>query len=146
MDGRPDILAPTIGLRRPAFNTAAGRTPLSRLPDAALDHWLDHLEPKEMTNFTLTDKRALRAEILRIREQGYAITAQEMRRGFHAIAVPLRRYDGVTIAAVSVAGLGRGFRGRHLRREVHRRAARGDRGVDAAAAVTHRRMKAPFVA
>jgi IclR family pca regulon transcriptional regulator len=26
-----------------------------------------------------------------------------MRRGFHAIAVPLRRYDGVTIAAASVA-------------------------------------------
>jgi IclR family pca regulon transcriptional regulator len=56
-----------------------------------------------MTDFTVTDKKALRAEIQHVREQGYAITAQEMRRGYHAVAVPLRRYDGATIAAVCVA-------------------------------------------
>jgi IclR family pca regulon transcriptional regulator len=103
LHGRPDVLAPTIGLRRPAFNTAAGRVLLSQLPDAALDAWLEKLEPKVMTNFTVTDKKALRAEIRHVREQGYAITAQEMRRGFHAVAVPLRRHDGATLAALSVA-------------------------------------------
>jgi IclR family transcriptional regulator, pca regulon regulatory protein len=103
LHGRPDVLAPTIGLRRPAFNTAAGRVILSQLPDAALDAWLDRLEPKVMTDFTVTDKKALRTEILHVRDQGYAITAQEMRRGFHAVAVPLKRYDGGTIAAVCVA-------------------------------------------
>src|SRR3954464_10590511 len=90
LHGRPDVLAPTIGLRRPAFNTAAGRAILSQLPDEALEAWLDHLEPKEMTDFTVTDKKALRAEILHVRQQDYAVTAQELRRGFHAIAVPLR--------------------------------------------------------
>ena len=103
MHGRPDVLAPTIGIRRPAFNTAAGRAILSQLPDKALDAWLDKLEPKEMTKFTLTDKKALRAEILHVRKQGYAVTAQELRRGYHAVAVPLRRFDGATIAAVCVA-------------------------------------------
>jgi IclR family pca regulon transcriptional regulator len=103
MHGRPDVLAPTIGIRRPAFNTAAGRAILSQLSDQALDAWLDKLEPKEMTKFTVTDKRALRAEILHVREQGYAVTAQELRRGYHAVAVPLRRFDGATIAAVCVA-------------------------------------------
>ena len=89
LHGRPDVLAPTIGLRRPAFNTAAGRAILSQLPDEALDAWLDKLEPKVMTDFTVTDKKALRAEILHVRKQGYAITAQELRRGYHAVAVPL---------------------------------------------------------
>jgi len=103
LHGRPDVLAPTIGLRRPAFNTAAGRAILGQLPDKALDQWLEKLEPKVMTDFTVTDKKALRAEILHVREQGYAITAQELRRGYHAVAVPLRRYDGATIAAVCVA-------------------------------------------
>jgi IclR family transcriptional regulator, pca regulon regulatory protein len=103
LHGRPDVLAPTIGIRRPAFNTAAGRAILSQLSDQALDAWLDKLEPKEMTKFTVTDKRALRAEILHVREQGYAVTAQELRRGYHAVAVPLRRFDGATIAAVCVA-------------------------------------------
>src|SRR6478672_8994372 len=103
LHGRPDVLAPTIGLRRPAFNTAAGRAILSQLPDKVLDGWLEKLQPKVMTDFTVTDKKALRAEILQVRKQGYAITAQEMRRGYHAVAVPLRRYDGATIAAVCVA-------------------------------------------
>jgi IclR family transcriptional regulator, pca regulon regulatory protein len=103
LHGRPDVLAPTIGLRRPAFNTAAGRAILSQLSDKALDTWLEHLEPKIMTDFTVTDKKALREEIIHIRQQGYAITAQELRRGFHAVAMPLRRYDGATIAAICVA-------------------------------------------
>ena len=110
LHGRPDVLAPTIGLRRPAFNTAAGRVILSQLPDEALDAWLEHLEPKVMTDFTVTDKKALRGEIMHIRQQGYAITAQELRRGYHAVAMPLRRYDGATIAAIVLRGrLGRGL-------------------------------------
>lgn len=103
LHGRPDVLAPTIGLRRPAFNTAAGRVILSQLPDDRLEAWLERLEPKEMTEYTVTDKKALRQEILQVRRQGYAITAQELRRGFHAVAVPLKRYDGATIAAMCVA-------------------------------------------
>jgi IclR family pca regulon transcriptional regulator len=103
MHGRPDVLAPTIGLRRPAFNTAAGRVILSQLPDDRLDAWLDNLHPKVMTEFTVTDKKALRDEILHVRDRGYAITAQELRRGYHAVAVPLKRYDGATIAALCVA-------------------------------------------
>jgi len=103
LHGRPDVLAPTIGLRRPAFNTAAGRALLSQLPDKALDNWLDRLEPKVMTTFTVTDKLALRKEVLQVRRQDYAFTAQELRRGYHAVAVPLRRYDGATIAALCVA-------------------------------------------
>ena len=103
LHGRPDVLSPTIGLRRPAFNTAAGRVIVSQLPDDRLDAWLERLEPKVMTEFTVTDKRALRQEILQVRQQGYAMTAQELRRGFHAVAVPLRRYDGGTIGAMCVA-------------------------------------------
>ncbi|SRR5579883_1971927 len=103
LHGRPDVLAPTVGLRRPAFNTAAGRAILSQLDDEHLDAWLERLEPKVMTAFTVTDKKALRQEILHVREQGYAVTAQEMRRGFHAVAMPLRRYDGATLGAVCVA-------------------------------------------
>jgi IclR family pca regulon transcriptional regulator len=103
LHGRPDVLAPTIGLRRPAFNTAAGRAILSQLSDEALDAWLDTLQPKGVTDFTVTDKRALRQQILQVRKDGFAITAQEWRRGYHAAAVPLKRYDGVAIGALCVA-------------------------------------------
>src|SRR5918993_1249828 len=42
LHGRPDVLAPTIGFGRPAFNTAAGRAILSQLPDKTLDAWLEN--------------------------------------------------------------------------------------------------------
>ncbi len=103
LHGRREVLAPTIGLRRPAFSTAAGRAILGQLSDDALDEWLDKLQPKISTDFTVTDKKLLRKEILLVRKQGYAITAQEWRRGFHAVAMPLKRYDGSTIGAVCVA-------------------------------------------
>ena len=67
-----------------------------------------------MTDFTVTDKKALRGEILQVRQQGYAITAQELRRGYHAVAVPLRRYDGATIAARLRAWRGLGVRSRRF--------------------------------
>jgi IclR family pca regulon transcriptional regulator len=73
------------------------------MTDGALDAWLDTLEPKGVTDFTVTDKRALRQEIVQVRKDGFAITQQEWRRGYHAAAVPLKRYDGVAIGALCVA-------------------------------------------
>ncbi|HKU94097.1 MAG TPA: IclR family transcriptional regulator C-terminal domain-containing protein [Vineibacter sp.] len=101
--GDPVVVAPTIGLRRPAFCTAAGRAILSGMADEALDSWLDKLEPKALTTFTMTDKRDLRGEVMRVREQGFCVTEQEMRRGYRAVAVPLKRYDGKMVAALCVA-------------------------------------------
>lgn len=96
-------LGPSMGMRRPAFCTAAGRAILSGLSDEALDGWLDRLEPKRVTEFTVTDKKALRQAILEVRRVGYSITEQEVRRGYRAVAFPLRRYDGTVVAALCVA-------------------------------------------
>ena len=56
-----------------------------------------------MTDFTVTDKKALRGEILHVRKQGYADhrpgAAPRLPRRRRAA----RRYDGATIAAVCVA-------------------------------------------
>ena len=110
LHGRPDVLAPTIGLRRPAFNTAAGRAILSQLPDEALDAWLDKLEPKVMTDFTVTDKKALRARDpagpragLRHHRPGNAPRLSRRRRAAQALR---RRHDRRGVRG----GLGRGFR------------------------------------
>ncbi|MGE0714017.1 MAG: IclR family transcriptional regulator C-terminal domain-containing protein [Alphaproteobacteria bacterium] len=103
MHGNPIALAPTIGLRRPAFCTAAGRIILGGLPDEALDAWLARLEPRNLTDFTVTDKQAIRRAIEEARAQGYCVTEQEIRRGYRAIALPMRRWDGTIIGAICVA-------------------------------------------
>jgi IclR family pca regulon transcriptional regulator len=98
----PMELAPAIGLRLPAFCTAAGRAILSTMDDTALDHWLAGLKPKPLTKFTPTSKTAIRKAIVDARTRGYGSTNQEAHLGDRAFAVPLKRYDGTTVAALNV--------------------------------------------
>jgi IclR family pca regulon transcriptional regulator len=46
--------------------------------------------------------RQVEAELTQIRSQGYAYVAHEVETGFHSIAVPLRRWDDIQIAALNV--------------------------------------------
>lgn len=92
------------GASYPAFATSIGRVLVAGLPDAALDAWLDALEPVPLTARTLVDKAALRDEILSVRQQGYATTVDQLDYGITALAVPIINEDGRTIAAVNSSG------------------------------------------
>ncbi|WP_417627616.1 IclR family transcriptional regulator domain-containing protein [Pararhodobacter aggregans] len=92
------------GASYPAFATSIGRVLVAGLPDAALDAWLDALEPVRLTARTLIDKAALRDEILAVRQQGYATTVDQLDYGITALAVPIINEDGRTIAAVNSSG------------------------------------------
>ncbi|MCA0204677.1 MAG: helix-turn-helix domain-containing protein [Proteobacteria bacterium] len=92
------------GASYPAFATSIGRVLVAGLPDAALDAWLDALEPVPLTARTLVDKAALRAEILAVRQQGYATTVDQLDYGITALAVPIVNEEGRTIAAVNSSG------------------------------------------
>jgi IclR family pca regulon transcriptional regulator len=100
----PMELAPGVGLRHPAFCTAAGRAILGTLDDEALDRWLAELTPKAFTKYTPTNLKAIRKAILDAREKGYGETHQEMKVGDCGLAVPLRRYDGRAIGALHFTG------------------------------------------
>ncbi|WP_334193436.1 IclR family transcriptional regulator domain-containing protein [Pararhodobacter sp.] len=92
------------GASYPAFATSIGRVLVAGLPDAALDAWLDALEPVPLTARTLVDKAALREEILAVRQQGYATTVDQLDYGITALAVPIVNEEGRTIAAVNSSG------------------------------------------
>jgi IclR family transcriptional regulator, pca regulon regulatory protein len=98
----PMDLSPGVGLRLPAFCTAAGRAILASLDEPALEKWLAELEPRALTKFTPTSKRAIRKAIDAARTLGYGATEQEVKLGDRAMAVPLRRHDGRTVAALNV--------------------------------------------
>jgi IclR family pca regulon transcriptional regulator len=98
----PMDLAPSIGLRHPAFCTAAGRAILGTFDDAALDRWLAELKPIALTKFTPTSARAIHKAILEAREHGYGATDQEVKLGDRALAVALKRHDGRTVGALNV--------------------------------------------
>lgn len=95
-------VAPSVGFRLPAYCTALGRVLLASLDDAALDACFDRMAPQPVTPHTLVGPQALRAAVLAVREQGYALVDQEVEVGFRSIAVPLRRHDGRVIAALNI--------------------------------------------
>jgi IclR family pca regulon transcriptional regulator len=91
-----------IGFRLPAFATSLGRVLLAALDDRRLDEFLLRIAPKKITKSTIVDKHELRKAILKAREDGYALADQEAEIGFRSIALPLKKLDGRTIAALNI--------------------------------------------
>ena len=55
-----------------------------------------------MTERTVLDPDCLAAIIAEDRAKGYSLVDREAEPGFRSIAVPVRRYDGVVVAAINV--------------------------------------------
>ena len=96
-------VAITVGTRFPAAATSMGRVLLAGFDEAALTGYLDRVELQPLTRFTITDTARLRSEILKVREQGYAIVDQELEEVLRSLAAPIRDTDGKVIAAANVS-------------------------------------------
>lgn len=96
--------AAVAGALYPAFATSMGRVLVAAKPDDELDQWLDELEPVPLTSKTCLDKKRLRDELMQVRENGYATTIDQLDYGITALAVPVRNFEGVTIAALNSSG------------------------------------------
>jgi IclR family transcriptional regulator, pca regulon regulatory protein len=96
-------VAINVGTRFPAHATSMGRVQLAALPDAELDAFLDRVELRPLTAHTLTDPAKLRAELARIRSQGWALVDQELEEGLRSVAAPIRDRTGRVVAAVNVS-------------------------------------------
>ncbi|MBJ7401866.1 MAG: helix-turn-helix domain-containing protein [Bradyrhizobium sp.] len=91
-----------IGYRLPAFCTSVGRVLLGRLANDELTRTVDGMKLLPQTQSTLVDKSAVIATIIADRTKGYSLVDQEAEEGFRSISVPIRRYDGVVIAAANI--------------------------------------------
>lgn len=91
-----------IGYRLPAFCTSVGRAVLGQLDDADLAARLKKMKREALTPQTVTDPKALLARIAADRAQGYSLVDREAEPHFHSISVPVRRYDGVIVAAINM--------------------------------------------
>jgi IclR family pca regulon transcriptional regulator len=93
----------TIGTRFPAYVTSMGRVLLAGLPDAERDALLAASAREHLTDRTLTEPEDLRAELDRVREQGWAVVDGELEPGLRSIAAPVHAKDGTVVAAVNVS-------------------------------------------
>jgi IclR family transcriptional regulator, pca regulon regulatory protein len=95
-------VAVSVGSRLPAVWTASGRVLLAYGDAAAAARVLARVRPVRMTPRTLVDRKDLRAELDRVRTQGYAIVDQELEMGLRSMAVPVLGRAGLPVAALNV--------------------------------------------
>jgi IclR family transcriptional regulator, pca regulon regulatory protein len=76
----------TVGTRFPAHVTSVGRVILAHLPQEEIEVRLAHAQLTPLTARTLVSADLLRAELDRVRRQGYAVVDQELEEGLRSIA------------------------------------------------------------
>lgn len=92
----------SIGQRRPLYCTAAGRVLLAYAPAAFVEEYLRTVPLEKRTPDTVHTKKALRDELVRIRETGFSVSKGEWVTEAAGIAVPVRAPDGQVIAAMAI--------------------------------------------
>jgi len=92
-----------IGQRTPLHATASGKVLLAWMDPVALKEFLTS-KPHRYTPHTLTRAASLEAELERVREQGWASTAEEFEIGLNAVAAPIFGTAGEVMAAVGTSG------------------------------------------
>lgn len=92
-----------VGTRFPAYATSMGRAVLAHADPAVLDAYLGATALEPLTPRTITAPKDLRAELARVREQGWALVDQELEDGLRSVAAPLRDGTGRVVAAVNVS-------------------------------------------
>jgi IclR family transcriptional regulator, pca regulon regulatory protein len=91
------------GSRMPAHCTAMGKVLLAYLPERVQRERIAQMKLTRNGPNTITSKQALRAELERVAQDGFAVNDQELRPGLHAIAVPVRDESREVIASVGIA-------------------------------------------
>ena len=92
-----------VGLRMPAYCTAAGRVMLASLSDEVLVEMFKSVKRERFTPHTKTRVDELMAEIVRVRANGYSISDEELELGLRSIAVPLVDSRGEVRLAIAVS-------------------------------------------
>ena len=89
-----------VGKRFPLHCTAMGKVLLAHLDPADLHEALgDRLTA--YTDETITSRTRLSAELMRVRDQGYAVDREEITRGLMCVAAPIFGFGTSVIGAIS---------------------------------------------
>ena len=93
----------SVGTHLPAHCTSMGRVLLAALSERELDDYLHDADLEARTSHTITSPEDLRAELARVRDQGWCLLDQELEDGVRSVAVPVRDASGRVVAAVNTS-------------------------------------------
>lgn len=93
------------GRTAPLYCVASGKLYLSHFSDEELDDYFNRQLLKSFTVNTITSIDTLKNEIVKIREQGFAIDNEEWEEYLRGIAFPIYDYTNKMIASLSISGV-----------------------------------------
>ena len=94
-----------LGSRLPANCSSMGKVILSHLPFEEVTRRLENKPLTLLTYKSLPNLAELKAELVRIRQQGYAINDEEIEIGLRAVAAPIMDHNNRVVAAINITGL-----------------------------------------
>ncbi|UOF88881.1 IclR family transcriptional regulator [Fodinisporobacter ferrooxydans] len=92
-----------VGRRNPAYCTSSGKVMLAYQPDEVVEQVIEN-GLIQYTKNTITDPDTLRTALKTIREQGYAVSVEELLEGVVTIAAPIRDHTGKVNYAITMTG------------------------------------------
>ena len=92
-----------VGAINPMYCTAMGKAIIAFSPTEVFDRVVD-MPLERRTARTITSADALRTELAKIREFGFAIDDVENEAGIRCVGAPILGHDGNAVAALSLAG------------------------------------------
>ena len=101
----PYQFASRVGGRIPLHCTAIGKSMLAGMPPEQAAELLARRELVRRTPHTLVSPEAIRAELERVRERGFAIDDEENERNIRCVGSAVRDHTGAPTHAISVSAL-----------------------------------------
>lgn len=92
-----------VGARLPAHCSAVGKVLLAHRPEEEVETIVEAQGLRAFTTRTITSVEQLRAELERVRQQGYAEDLEEVMPELCCVAAPIRDYTGEVVAAMSLS-------------------------------------------
>ena len=105
-----------VGMTLPAHCSGVGKVLLAYLPEDRVESIIRAKGLKRFTPNTITEREALRTELRRIRERGYALDNEEIEVGLKCVAAPISDGSGTVIGALSISGPAFRFDGKEAER------------------------------
>lgn len=102
----PEAITVNLGLRSQVHCTADGKVLLAALANENAIGVLERNGMPQNTVNTITDINQMLSHLEKVRQQGFAISADELVEGVRSIAAPVYNHNGLVIAALSILGPG----------------------------------------
>lgn len=98
------VYTPGVGETNRLYATSVGKCIMAfAYDDEKLESVIRSLKPVPLTERTITDRKALREEVRRVRTQGYAIDSEESEIGLVCYGAPVFGHGGRCVGAISVS-------------------------------------------